>query len=590
MTNQEQIPQQNQPEDIIPFGPAKQVGFNLEDVILIPTMREPFTISLNMHKEYLSEFWYTAKSLKNLKVSFLTPTDGIYGEVGVNIFRNAIGAHYLPYSSEYVAPPSIDIVRQWFLTIGYGEGVSAKGTLRNSLLPLRWSVNNWALKPNQPEGPPFTAHMLAICAAAKPVVFKAPKPLPMLRVSQGGSSKAPTGSKIGHLKRKKKSILAIDSNLSWTSASTPVVAEMHKEDKQATGDPKYLRVTSEERANPQLSSGYDASADSTVEADPRIYAPSDSIPQQQGMDKGIKNTSFDHISAGTSPHVLVDKTQSASKGLETDLAKLMPNVKAGFIDLDSLEDDPIIVVDESDDDEDDKREEVHTTSSVETKDASVPNPPSPSSLPTELKELPSKFNELTEEVKWLKKQVHELEIELPVDLKDIPTKLEDFNKTVISLASQVAELKTLYLLNKVTDALNHFAQVIASKKPKDTSVPLAGQAGTQPAEGEKTQIKPPSLSAEKESTKISSGSDDDEATQLTGSMAESSKKKKMKKFDYVTEGGAHIHLTEEQINKQKRIEEDAKAEADKQEGEVRKPELVDLLDPEVVEKYYNDKL
>ncbi|GKE54942.1 hypothetical protein Tco_1490098, partial [Tanacetum coccineum] len=60
---------------------------------------------------------------------------GIFGEVGVNTFRNAIGAHYLPHSSEYVAPPSINVVRQWFLTIGYREEVSAKGTLRKSLLP-----------------------------------------------------------------------------------------------------------------------------------------------------------------------------------------------------------------------------------------------------------------------------------------------------------------------------------------------------------------------------------------------------------------------------------------------------------------------
>ncbi|GJS77441.1 putative reverse transcriptase domain-containing protein [Tanacetum coccineum] len=58
-----------------------------------------------------------------------------------------------------------------------------------------------------------------------------------------------------------------------------------------------------------------------------------------------------------------------------------------------------------------------------------------SSLPTELKELPSKFNELTEVVKGLKKQVHELEIELPGDLKEIPNKLEDFTKTVTSLTS-----------------------------------------------------------------------------------------------------------------------------------------------------------
>ncbi|GJV48352.1 hypothetical protein Tco_1438564 [Tanacetum coccineum] len=44
------------------------------------------------------------------------------------------------------------------------------------------------------------------------------------------------------------------------------------------------------------------------------------------------------------------------------------------------------------------------------------------------------------------------------------------------------------------------------------------------------------------------------------------------------------------INHQKKLEEDAKAEAAKQEGEVRKSELVDLLGPEVVKKYYNDML
>ncbi|GKC80958.1 hypothetical protein Tco_1136675, partial [Tanacetum coccineum] len=73
-------------------------------------------------------------------VYFSTPTGGIYGEVGVNTFRNAIGAHYIPHSSEYVAPPSIDIVRPWFETIGYGEAVPAKGTLKKSLLPPRWRL------------------------------------------------------------------------------------------------------------------------------------------------------------------------------------------------------------------------------------------------------------------------------------------------------------------------------------------------------------------------------------------------------------------------------------------------------------------
>ncbi|GJX48666.1 hypothetical protein Tco_0273856 [Tanacetum coccineum] len=87
--------------------------------------------------------------------------------------------------------------------------------------------------------------------------------------------------------------------------------------------------------------------------------------------------------------------------------------------------------------------------------------------------------------------------------------------------------------------------------------------------------------AEKEST--NSDSDDDE-THLTGSMVESSKIKKVKKFDFVTEEGKHIYLTKEEINHQKKIEEDAKAEAAKCESEVRKEELVYLLSPKVVNK------
>ncbi|GKF68107.1 hypothetical protein Tco_0197786, partial [Tanacetum coccineum] len=83
--------------------------------------------------------------------------------------------------------------------------------------------------------------------------------------------------------------------------------------------------------------------------------------------------------------------------------------------------------------------------------------------------------------------------------------------------------------------------------------------------------------AEKEST--NNDSDDDE-TYITGSMVESSRIKKVKKFDFFTEGGKHI----------KKIEEDAKAEAAKRKSEVSKEELVDLLGPEVVNKYYNDKL
>nr|GEY22974.1 hypothetical protein [Tanacetum cinerariifolium] len=319
MANQEQKPSQQEQ----PFVAAKQVGFNLEDIILninnevallYPEhnnkyhlkcvsdfiskcfYRKPFTKSPNMYKEYLAEFCYSAKALENSKVFFLTP----------------IG------------------VRSWFETIRYGEVVPAKGTLKKSLLPPTWSLANrihidyasifWediiiklnkkhkekALKPNQPKEPPFTDHMLAICYVDTPVVFKAPKTSSKAKsiyqgtkagaksrhkklltsskqpsvssreATKGGSSKAPTSSKNGHSKKRKESNSTMDSNPSQPPVSTPVDTKMHKEDQQATGGPTSLEVTSKVRSNPQLSSVV-----SIAEADPRKSAPSDFVPQQQ---------------------------------------------------------------------------------------------------------------------------------------------------------------------------------------------------------------------------------------------------------------------------------------------------------------------
>ncbi|GKF99578.1 hypothetical protein Tco_0301269, partial [Tanacetum coccineum] len=112
-----------------------------------------------------------------------------------------------------------------------------------------------------------------------------------------------------------------------------------------------------------------------------------------------------------------------------------------------------------------------------------------SCLPTELKELPSKFTKLSGEIKELKQHVKDMEIKLPRDLKEILKKLETLNSTISSLTSQVAELKNIQwelpaelqafqvlvssvqkqlktldslpsLLNKVTKTLNRFATVV----------------------------------------------------------------------------------------------------------------------------------
>nr|GEV95506.1 hypothetical protein [Tanacetum cinerariifolium] len=232
------------------------------------------------------------------------------------------------------------------------------------------------------------------------------------------------------------------------------------------------------------------------------------------------------------------------------------------------------------------------------------------SLPTELKELPTKFNKLAEDVKGLKNQFHKLEIELPGDLKEISTKLEDFTKSVTSLTSQVAELKTLQW-ELPTEFLPPPTQIASNAR--DTSVPSAGHSGTIPDEGEKNinqtlisqlfqrradknakktnlkndlnqqhhlqlqsflQSSQPQLINNPPSSKVHQKAPFD----LRGSrpmktnekrLSGSSKKKKWRKFDYVTESGDNVYLTEEQINAQKKIEEEVKAEAAKQEGEIQ---------------------
>ncbi|GJT48999.1 hypothetical protein Tco_0975156 [Tanacetum coccineum] len=98
-------------------------------------------------------------------------------------------------------------------------------------------------------------------------------------------------------------------------------------------------------------SGNDASAASTVEADPKNSAPSD-----------------------------FEETSSIIK-LE-DLVKLVSDVQPSFKDLDSPEDDPGIIVNDSNEDKD---YEVHTTENGETKDTSVPKSSSPRS--TQVQEL-----------------------------------------------------------------------------------------------------------------------------------------------------------------------------------------------------------
>ncbi|GKG19744.1 hypothetical protein Tco_0376843, partial [Tanacetum coccineum] len=83
--------------------------------------------------------------------------------------------------------------------------------------------------------------------------------------------------------------------------------------------------------------------------------------------------------------------------------KLVPNIKANFKDLDSLNDDPIIMVNDSkEDEEEDKNEEIHSTINDETKGNSASTSLSPRAI---------QLQELTNQVLLLQSQKHTLETE-----------------------------------------------------------------------------------------------------------------------------------------------------------------------------------
>nr|GEU70358.1 hypothetical protein [Tanacetum cinerariifolium] len=223
----------DKPESPNPFLPADQIEFTFEEIafttnnelaLLYPLhpnseyfrnvsnfiskccLKEAFIRAPTQYKEYLSEFWYTVKTLDDFKIWVSTTTGGIRGDIGINTFRNALRAHYLPHSNVLVES-------------------------------------------------------------------KAPKP-------SSQTEKVPQGKKLGAKKKETQSSSAKDKSPSHPLPPTSVVGEMHKEVQQAAGGPTSLGDTSEEGAHSQLSSGHDASVDSTAKADLGLSAPNDSIPAQ----------------------------------------------------------------------------------------------------------------------------------------------------------------------------------------------------------------------------------------------------------------------------------------------------------------------
>ncbi|GJZ24134.1 hypothetical protein Tco_0561593 [Tanacetum coccineum] len=266
--------------------PNSEYFREVSDLISKCCLKETFIRTPTQYKEYLSEFWYTAKTLDDSKILVSTPTGGIRGDIGYSgeiRAKRTLKKSYLPpwwrLLIDYAKLIWEDIIHKlnkktrekvvpypMFISIILEYMMPEYDNDELTINPTQVvSVHNWALKPKQTKGPPFTDHM------------------------------------------------------------------------------NFFHLHSES------TSGHDASADSTVEVDPRLSAPNDSISSEHDQTKYVRD---------------------GSKTAHTDL-DLPPSL------LTPPQDEPIIVLDKSEEEEEvDKDKDTHATSHDVPEDTSIPHYPS----------------------------------------------------------------------------------------------------------------------------------------------------------------------------------------------------------------------
>ncbi|GJZ25715.1 hypothetical protein Tco_0569968 [Tanacetum coccineum] len=467
---------------LYPSHPNQECFKDVLDFINKCCLKEAFTRSPTQYKEYLSEFWYTVKTLADFKVWVSTPAGGIRGEIGYNGEIGEKGT----LKKSCLSPRWRLLMGQIIQCLGGKIGglyqISNKDAtilycLANELTinPTQvFSVHNLTLKPNQPEEPPFTDHMKAIYNLDVHVDSKAPKP-------SSQSEEVPQGKNPG----------------------AKMVGEMHKEAQQVAGGPTSLGATSEEGAHPQLSSGSNLSV---------------LVDKTKSTRDGLKTA---HTDSGVNEESRADDISLKAK-LEY-LSNILKDTRSAFFTPDSPPDESIILLDESEEEEEiarnkdtkstshdfQKEELEQAKAKAKEKVALIKAKPSypdinqltkllvtslkpelskllalhdfASCLPTELKELPSKIVGLSGEIKELKKHVRDIEIKFPRDLKEIPTYQVSLVQEKLKILDSLPSL-----LCKVTDTLNRFATMVENASGATSmNVPSAGKSTVSPAEGEK---------------------------------------------------------------------------------------------------------
>ncbi|GKD85024.1 hypothetical protein Tco_1356178 [Tanacetum coccineum] len=163
------------------FLPADQIEFSFDEIAFTTNNEVALLYPSHPNSKYFRE--YTAKNLDNSKIWVSTPTGGIRGDMSITTFKNAPrveatdGSDHSVFRWENRWPGLNNTDATILYCLVNGEYMMpAYDNEELTINPTQvFSVHNWALKPNQHEGPPFTDHMKAICNMDVLVDSQAPK-------------------------------------------------------------------------------------------------------------------------------------------------------------------------------------------------------------------------------------------------------------------------------------------------------------------------------------------------------------------------------------------------------------------------------
>nr|GEV21086.1 hypothetical protein [Tanacetum cinerariifolium] len=165
-------------------------------------------------------------------------------------------------------------------------------------------------------------------------------------------------------------------------------------------------------------------------------------------------------------------------------------------------------------------------------------------------------------------------------IESTSNKTRDHNATKATLNIEAIPTTTIVIPPITTTSIVQFQSLFLASPQKTSSKP----------KGELITNKGKEAISHEEAKEKESESDSETEFKLSGSMVESSKKKRIKKFDFVTKKVVTVFMIEEQTNEKKKIEQLVKDDIATKEVELGKGELIDLPGIYVVKNMYKAKV